>query len=53
MDSQDTPENDERRSDDTQDLNSDASVVMDLPDIERDAAGISTFVFRDQFFEGD
>jgi hypothetical protein len=53
MDSQDTHENDERRSDDTQDLNSDASVVMDLPEIERDAAGIPTFVFRDQLPEGD
>ena len=53
MDTQDTNENDERRSDDTQDLNSDASVVMDLPDIERDAAGIPTFVFRDQLPEGD
>jgi TonB family protein len=26
---------------------------MDLPDIERDAAGIPTFVFRDQLPEGD
>ena len=53
MDTQDTHDNDERRSDDTQDLNSDASVVMDLPEIERDAAGIPTFVFRDQLPEGD
>lgn len=42
----------DRRADDTGEAES-SSIKMDLPDIERDEAGIPTFVFHDKLSEGD
>ena len=53
MDTENTEEQTDRRAEQTADLSGDASVVMDLPEIERDAAGIPTFVFKEQLPEGD
>ena len=43
----------ERRSNVAHDLSGDADVHLDLPELERDSAGIPTFIFKDSLAEGD